>query len=260
MKSFKDFIPLTGEKAFPFVYMVKSVSGVIERMKLAKTRCAVFREDLLCFFYALPVYREAMTDVITTEQLQPPVVFVIKPTCVDIKRIYPFNTVMYEKYTNSSDTGTGDSLLYKYNLISDYEMTPASLAAIQHYVKQVCDSNRNYFLGMFKSIDEFEVKLRENYTFRVMLEMASSNDPDYGTRTVEIQTACDLSFTKCNILAIIAPSDYCNMPGFMDMLKTTEAEAIFYNIEPGNFTDYISVIYGKIKKYYENFGYMEKES
>ena len=248
------------DELLPFVHTtpLRNANKIIESLELEKKRCAVFREDLLYFYYARPAYRKVETEASTDKSLLP-VVFVVRPALINIKSVYPFDTGAYTRYYVPAHLSE-DCEIY------DYEM-PNTTTAIQQYLMAVCGNNRSYFSGEFKSgnelPDSIKVLRKSNYDLDNLLNLISytgRSNVDDRSYTVEVQTAENVGILD-KLLAIIAPIYCTEDPKFIRMVQITSAEPYYYSFQPRHrVVEYVDVVYELVKKYYIDSHYMEEES
>ena len=234
-----------------------SAENILEKAKLEKRCCSEFKENLLYFFYARPAYRSKDDEVVSSESLLP-VVFIVKPTEVDIKRAYPFDTGAYSRYVPTHLPESGNRI--------DYEL-PNDLMSVQQYVKAVCGNNWSYYHGEFKDTDELPdsiISLRkENINLHKLLEFLSAKDKrplDDRSHTVEFMTAIDLEFSG-KLLAVVAPDIYRNHSNLTKVLRDNDAAFYPYSYYRSHgVKEYVGSVFEATKKYYIDYGYLEEVS
>jgi hypothetical protein len=275
MKAFEEFfreddvsgLDVIVDKLLPFVHTnvpkeennFRAAKKVLQSGKLEKNFCKVFLEELLYFYYARPVYRKEYdgNEEIYDENVLRPVVFIIKPACVDIKRAHPFDTGGFKKHF------VDEGHLSKDSEISDYEM-PNTLTAIQQYVKAIFGNNWNYCHGKCKSKCElpnsFKLLREKNKNLDNLLNLISIENKDGRCKTVELQTAEDVDFTG-KLLAIVFPLVLHNDPEIIRLMDDIGAEPCPYSSLPKEkILDDFNLVDEESKKYYIKYGYMEQES
>ena len=246
-------------RLFPFVHTAPSrfAQAIWKQKKLEKMYCNKFDEELLYFFYARPAYRK-VEEAATTDRSLLPVVFVVNPTDINIKRVYPFDTGAYNMYV--------PTYLSKDSKISDYEM-PNNLNAIQQYTLAMCTTNFRYFSGTYNNgseLPESIVLLRNtNHDLDNLLKLLSNeavSEVDDRSMTVEVQIAGDVDISD-KLVAIIAPHFYKNDPEFLRMVSETGAEPRYYSSRPKHrLLEYVGIVFERAEQYYIDFNYMERDA
>jgi hypothetical protein len=248
------------EKLLPFVHTTLScyAMDILQQMKLEKKPCNKFKdENLLYFYYARPAYRKIENQT-TSDKSLAPVVLIIEPILDDIKRIFPFDSGVYDKYTEIHLSSRAK--------LSDYEL-PKTLQDVQFYINAIFGSNHNYCVGKIRMNNELPIIIQKqrqtNHSLDNLLNLFSkTNKDDLDDRrfTVEIQSANDF-FLSGKLLAVIAPNFYEGDENFVRILIENNARSYYYEYyEWLRVNEHTIEVYNRTRNYYKEQGYISGEN
>jgi len=175
-----------------------ALRSIVASGKLAASKCPVFGEDLLYFFYGRPGYRVAAGVGSRSDITCCPVCFVLKPDIkVPVKRVYPFDTGAFD---GGMFNGFNHKLMGLENfLLGDSPDLP------QKVVEYFFGSNRSYYLGALKTGLQFDFEEMEIQAYYDLVSITGETQHDDRRYTIEVQLGDSLEI-KNNIIAVILPN------------------------------------------------------
>lgn len=129
-------------KRLPLMHSCQGYDAVLimRENTLKATRCKVFNQDLLYFFYGKPSYpASGKVDFYTGSSMHCPVCFIVNPKIVNPNRVFPFDSGAYK-------SGRYDKIINKKIAIDTYIISEG-YKGIQKYISTIYGSNENYING-----------------------------------------------------------------------------------------------------------------
>lgn len=222
---------------------------VVAKNEIIATRCPVFDENLLYFFYGKPSYRVASRSGARTDLAYCPICFILKSSALkSVKRIFPF------------DSGAFKNGLYNQFIPKEATLDNFSLNTDKEIPARVVDlffgTNRSYFLGEacpLSSIGTMDFEIQSYYQ---LISSTGESCVDDRKSSVEIQIDHNVSLTKDTVFAVVLPKASLQDPEVFDAInKTWQAIPITYNTFRGTApAEYHGVIREQLNNFLENEG------
>jgi hypothetical protein len=200
------------------------LKGAIASGKLILSKCQVFNEDLLYFFYGRPAFRRAEDDQLRLSARAPVVMVFHADLVVHGRRLYPFDSGAFhaKRYQKWMHEGM---------CLSDFELE-AEAAAPRRHVSAFFGNSRNYLRLRARRpqvpfAGEFEVE-----SLVALLEDPESVSADDRRLALEMQLAEEVPFDASSVCAILAPDELLEAPWLNDFLAlNTSIEVVPYELE-----------------------------
>lgn len=192
---------------------------IIEEKQLKPTKCPVFGEELLYFFYGKPSYPVGEKEKHNrTDELCCPVCFIVDISKIDIYRVFPFDTGAFCNNMYSD-------FMHRHMKINKFEIDNKS-DAIRGYVSVVFGNNDNYIHGIAteKEADDTHVK-----ALLKMLSARGGFDIDERANTIEITCKKAIDISK-EIRGIVLPDSLLRKKAINDFITDNKIEYETYEV------------------------------
>jgi len=196
---------------------------IVEKGFMSPSKCDVFDEDLLYFFYGRPAFRKEKEKPLELSARSPIVVIFFSKLLKNSCRLYPFDSGAFAD-------GRYKTCLHNSMKLSDFELE-CSLDAPQKHVSAFFKTNINYLnlkniTPTLSYTGEYEVE-----SIVKLLNTHSGINADDRKMAVEMQISKKIPFDKSSILAIIVPEDLEAAPYYQKYIahKGVGVEIIKYD-------------------------------
>jgi hypothetical protein len=226
-------------------YALRATSGLLEASK-----CPVFGEELLYFFYGRPGYRVAAKVGSRSDMSRCPVCFVFKPDiAIPAKRVYPFDTGAFDDGMFNGFRHPGMGL--------ESFLLGSSLDLPQKVVEYFFGSNRSYYFGALKSDLTFDFDEMEIQAYYDLIRLTGETEYDDRRYTIEVQLENSLQ-VEGNVIAVVLPNaalQSANISG--TILSKWRALPITYNTYQGTRpAEYNAVVREQLLEFLSKRGYL----
>jgi hypothetical protein len=165
--------------------------------KLAPTRCDVFHEDLLYFFYGRPAYRVSAEVVNGLQEAYMPISIIMEPEiAISVSRIFPF------------DSGAFQSRLFQRFIPKNFSIDSYQLGTRLDLPQQVVSaffgSNEKYMEGKVQMTQVPTLELEVSHYYRLISDPSVSfNDnepfPDDRRYSIEVQSTDEVPLREFSV-------------------------------------------------------------
>lgn len=238
--NFQDFVKslpdneMWGDLPLAHTTTMKFFGNILDKRAISTTKCSIFNQDLLYFFYGKPNYRSHKGDVNSTNTLWFPICILVKNAVINdknIANIFPFDSGAfyqgrYKKFIDES------SKLDEYRL-------PPDLCGVRKILNYFFDSIFSYFDGNPKKIDiePFPLQIVDCYR---LYNAEGDVDFDDRAKTIEISITENMNLDGGNIELMICPD---TLREFIDRILGDEIPVSYYHVKKlAKAQDFYSVI------------------
>lgn len=221
------------------------VESVLEQDMLSATKCPVFNEMLLYFFYGKPSYKvsrkyaEARTDNVIL-----PCCFILDSKKISAKYVYPFDSGAYK-------SGIFDKIIPKGINIEDFQLNSA-ITEIPKYIQIFFQNNTNYLQGISTLSGEC-IDNSVTESLATLLKSTGAFDFDDRSKSVEIISSDNLKLSDA-LLAIVVPRPFLRNACFQQFKKNNpNIDVLTYYTHYPNFpSGYNEAVFQKVIDYLGN--------
>lgn len=217
---------------------------------LRTSKCDVFEDALLYFFYGRPAYRSRGGVKPSTEAELCPVCFVVKPDAISgqIHRVFPFD---------SGASATGKFAPYvTESTFEDFEIN-GSLESVRRLVALFFETNGNYYLGRARDLTGKQWPDDETECYYGLISHAGKEWYDERRSAVECQIRDDVALHG-NVLAVVLPTAFLEDQAMREKIEGEwDAKLIKYPTYHGSIpSHYHAVIRDRLHGFLEKGGYL----
>jgi len=243
------------EEALPRLPLFHNCDGlsfrdILSVDQLKPSKCSVFNEELLYFFYGRPAYRAVKDGNAVSNNSLYPICIVVSPNApLNPVRIAPFDTGAFAK-------GLYSGFMNPRMTRADFFAEP-STDSPPRIVRTFFGNNDNYFHGKPVSlrIPPLEFEARSYYD----LILSSITSPEDDRRqTVEVQVKDPLNLAEANVLLVILPAEFLQEEEVRAGIKRWSAKVRTYPTFRWNPGEYTFAFFYHVEKYLRNRGFINE--
>lgn len=241
----------------PLIHTTRAYSfdGMLIGNYLKPTKCPVFDEPLLYFFYGRPAYR-ARSGNNGRLEFDWPIVFVFDPSKVpDLTRVFPFDSGAFE-------LGFYEEFFSNDSRLEDFALEPTFKSA-RRIVGGFYRDNEEYYTGMSRK--NVAVGLRQ-FEAQGILELSRlpgtqilQGKRDERSSAIEVQIGEAVSF-KDALLAVVLPEPYLDDAAVVSALARWEVSRIetYSPLQNTSGDVWVGQIYEITRRILEKLGYLDE--
>jgi hypothetical protein len=242
------------EPETPIMPLMHSTGGdgllaLLQSRVLKTSKCPVFNEPLLYFFYGRPAYRPYGNVLNTSNPSFRPVCLLFRPEALtDVKRIVPL------------DTGAFKAGLYSRHVTShmtvEHFVIGGKVTEAARFIHSFFGSNRTYYFGQLRTDLQLKATDMVAQCYRSIVADTGISDVDDRRSTIELQSITEMHLNCDTLLAAALPEAFLEDDAISDLLATCNAQTITYDIYSDRPAHDVREIMARVKDWLATQGYL----